>query len=200
MAADLSAVAAPAGSERQPTGAPGRTWRATAIDTPLGPLVVVVSDAGIVAADLGVAYRPFVAELEHREDVAVARDDRGLAGVRREARAYFGRRAPLATPVDLRGVATPFRRAVYAATIDVPLGELRTYGDVAAAAGSPRAWRAAGHALRHCPVELWIPCHRIVPTGPGLGTYGGRPDLRIALLRHEGSLPPGGRSRSRTGR
>ena len=173
-------------------------WGATTIATPLGPLVVVASTDGIVAADVGVDYRRAVAELEARHDVAIRRDDRGLADVRAEARAYFSPRPrPLASPVDLSIARTPFRRRVYEATIDVPFGELRTYGDVAAAAGSPRAWRAAGHALRHCPVELWIPCHRVVPSGPGLGTYGGRPDVRAFLLRLEGSLPPsrrGGRS------
>jgi methylated-DNA-[protein]-cysteine S-methyltransferase len=70
----------------------------------------------------------------------------------------------------------------------VPYGELRTYGDLAATAGSPRAWRAAGHAMRVSPIELWIPCHRIVPAGPGLGTYGGHPERREHLLRLEGVI------------
>ena len=193
MAADLSR-----------SWAGGATWRATTVPTPLGPLVAVASDRGIVAADLDVDERRYLGELEARFDVAIRRDDRGMAGVRADARAYFGRRPrPLAEPVDLAIATTPFRRRVYEATIAVPFGELRTYGDLAAAAGSPRAWRAAGHALRDCPVELWIPCHRVVPAGPGLGSYGGRPGTRASLLRIEGSLPdrpPGGRSAVRTGR
>ena len=175
-------------------------WDATSVPTPLGPLVVVVSPRGVVAADLGVAYRAYVIELESRHDVSIRRDDRGLRDLRDEARAYFGRRRPLLAPVDLAIARTRFSRDVYAATIDVPFGELRTYGDVAAAAERPRAWRAAGHALRRCPVELWVPCHRIVPSGPGLGTYGGRPEVRAFLLGLEGSLPAGGRSAARTGR
>ena len=195
MAADLSPQPGPPGDGE---------WRATSIATPLGTLVAVVSDRGVVAADLDVSFRTSVARLETTHDVAIRRDDRGLADVRADARSYFGRRPrALATPVDLAIAHTDFWRGVYAATIAVPLGELRTYGDVAAAAGHPRAWRAAGQALRHCPVELWIPCHRVVPVGPGLGAYGGRPDLREALLRHEGSLPTRGRrgrSEVRTGR
>jgi methylated-DNA-[protein]-cysteine S-methyltransferase len=194
VAADLSA--------RDGSGA--ATWLATTVPTPLGPLVAVASDRGVVAADLDVDERRYLAQLEARFDVAIRRDDRAMAHVRTDARAYFGRRPrPLAEPVDLATAATPFMRRVYEATIAVPFGELRTYGDVAAAAGSPRAWRAAGHALRHCPVELWIPCHRVVPAGPGLGSYGGRPEVRASLLRIEGSLPdrsPGGRSAVRTGR
>jgi methylated-DNA-[protein]-cysteine S-methyltransferase len=175
----------------------GAGWRATEVATPFGPLVVVASDDGIVAADLGRPFAEVVAPIEAGRDVAVRRDDRGLADVRREARAYFaGRLRRFRTPVDLGG-ALGFRRGVYEATIDVPYGELRTYGDVAAAAGSPRAWRAAGSALRACPVELWIPCHRVVPSGPSLGTYGGRPDVRAGLLRIEGSFPDAGDGRSR---
>jgi methylated-DNA-[protein]-cysteine S-methyltransferase len=198
VAADLRRMATPSSVER------AATWFATSIGTSLGQLVVVASDRGIVAADLGGEYRSMVASVERRHDVDVRRADRALADVRADARTYFGRPArPLRHPVDLSIARTEFWRGVYEAAIAVPLGELRTYGDVAAAAGSPRAWRATGHALRHCPVELWIPCHRIVPVGPGLGTYGGRPDVREFLLRHEGSLPPprgGGRSADRTGR
>ena len=47
---------------------------------------------------------------------------------------------------------------------------------------------AAGHALRVCPTELWIPCHRVVPAGPGFGTYGGHPERREFLLRLEGAI------------
>jgi methylated-DNA-[protein]-cysteine S-methyltransferase len=184
--------------------APGGTWRATTISTPLGLLVAVANERGIVAADLDVDDRAYLAGLEERWDVTIRRDDRGMAHVRADVRAYFARRPrPLSEPVDLAVASTPFSRRVYEATTAVPFGELRTYGDVAAAAGSPRAWRAAGHALRHCPVELWIPCHRVVPAGPGLGSYGGRPDVRAALLRLEGALPDPprtGRSAVRTGR
>ena len=194
MAADLSA----------PGRVGGTVWLATTVPTPLGPLVAVSSDRGIVAADLDVDVRRYLAHLAARFDVAIRRDDRAMAHVRADARAYFGRRPrPLVEPVDLATATTPFGRRVYEATIAVPFGELRTYGDVAAAAGSPRAWRAAGSALRHCPVELWIPCHRVVPAGPGLGSYGGRPEVRASLLRIEGSLPdrsPGGRSAAGTGR
>jgi methylated-DNA-[protein]-cysteine S-methyltransferase len=70
----------------------------------------------------------------------------------------------------------------------IPYGEMWTYGDVAAAAGSPRAARAAGSALRRCPVEVFVPCHRVVPNGPGLGRYGGDEDRRAHLLRLEGAI------------
>jgi len=171
------------------------TW--TSLPTPIGALVVVVSEVGIVASGFTEEPQLFVDREQDRLGRAATRNDRQLASVRREAREYLAQGLPqLRSPVDL-GSATPFTRAVWTATMAVPPGELRTYGDIAAAAGHPRAWRAAGHALRRCPIELWIPCHRVVPAGPGLGDYGGRPDVRAFLLDLEGSLPVSSASRLR---
>ena len=160
--------------------------RWTRVATPLGPLTVVASPSGVLATELGEASERFLEGAG--ADRALERDDDGLEAVRRDVADYFaGRLRTFRTPVDLAFVSG-FTRRVYEATIDVPYGELRTYGDVAAAAGSPRAFRAAGTALRHCPIELWIPCHRVVPAGPGFGTYGGHPERREALLRLEHAI------------
>jgi methylated-DNA-[protein]-cysteine S-methyltransferase len=153
----------------------------TTAPTPLGTLTIVASDDGIRATELGAATRLV-------DDLGARRDDAALAVARSDVSAYFaGDLKAFRTPVDL-SFAHGFARDVYTATIEVPYGELRTYGDVAAAAGSPRAFRAAGTALRHCPIELWIPCHRVVPAGPGFGTYGGHPERREFLLRLERAI------------
>jgi methylated-DNA-[protein]-cysteine S-methyltransferase len=73
------------------------------------------------------------------------------------------------TPADLRLVGTPFARSVLEVTQTIPFGEMWTYGDVAAHAGRPGAARAAGSALARSPIELFVPCHRVVPAGPSLG-------------------------------
>ncbi len=160
----------------------------TRTSTPLGPLTIVSTETGIVATEFADDEEALVVRTEERTGLRARRDDRALADARAEAEAYFARRLRrFSVPVDLTWVRTEFFRAVYLATVAVPYGELRTYGDVAADAGSPRAWRAAGHALRVCPVELWIPCHRVVPAGPGLGTYGRHPERREYLLRLEGA-------------
>ena len=70
----------------------------------------------------------------------------------------------------------------------IPYGELATYGDMAAAAGSLRGGRAAGNALNRCPVELFVPCHRVVHAGGTIGGYGRYEDRKRWLLRHEGAL------------
>ena len=73
----------------------------------------------------------------------------------------------------------------------IPYGQMWTYGDVAAAAGVARGGRAAGSALARCPIELFVPCHRVVRAGPSLGSYGRHDERRRFLLRLEGALPDG---------
>jgi methylated-DNA-[protein]-cysteine S-methyltransferase len=166
------------------------TIRISAHPTPLGELLVALSDAGIVATSFAADLEParFVDHLERRHDTQVRREG-SAASVRRDLHGYFADGlTTFETSVDLSIARTPFWRSVFRETIAVPYGELRTYGDLAAAAGSPRAYRAAGHAMRTCPIELWIPCHRIVPSGPGLGTYGGHPERREFLLRLERAI------------
>jgi O-6-methylguanine DNA methyltransferase len=100
--------------------------------------------------------------------------------------------------VDLRLVRPGFHRRVLEVTMAIPFGELRTYGDVAGASGSPRGGRAVGGALARCPIELWIPCHRVVHADGHIGGYGRHEDRKRFLVRHEGFEVPGSaRDRSR---
>lgn len=161
------------------------TLRLAAFPTPLGAFTVVASDEGVVATTTGDAD-PLLEELARGVGAVPRPDTRGLASVRRELEGYFaGRLRRFATPVDLRLVGTPFARAVLDVTRRIPYGQLWTYGDVAGHAGRPGAARAAGTALRRCPIEVFVPCHRVVPAGPGLGRYGGDEDRRAFLLRLE---------------
>lgn len=75
----------------------------------------------------------------------------------------------------------------------IPSGEVVTYGELAARAGSPRAARAAGSAMAANPLPLVIPCHRVVGAGGRLGRYSaGGPAAKRRMLEVEGALPPGG--------
>jgi O-6-methylguanine DNA methyltransferase len=69
-----------------------------------------------------------------------------------------------------------------------------TYGDVAAAAGRPRAWRAVGNIMRDCRTP-GVPCHRVVAASGQLGGYGGNVALKRALLQAEGVRVSGTRIR-----
>jgi len=67
----------------------------------------------------------------------------------------------------------------------IPRGRVATYGDVAALAGFPRAWRAVGSVLRECR-DPATPCHRVIGAGGVLGGYGDNLQLKRELLRAEG--------------
>jgi methylated-DNA-[protein]-cysteine S-methyltransferase len=87
-----------------------------------------------------------------------------------------------------------FRRRVLFAVRRIPAGRVATYGDVADAAGVPRAARAVGNIMKGCRVA-GIPCHRVVAAGGRLGGYGGSEGLKRALLRAEGIVVSGSRVR-----
>lgn len=72
---------------------------------------------------------------------------------------------------DLRGVSE-FERAVLLKALEIPRGEVRPYGWIAREIGRPRAVRAVGTALKHNPIPLFIPCHRVVLGDGRLGNYG----------------------------
>lgn len=78
-----------------------------------------------------------------------------------------------------------FRDRVLAAVRRIPPGRVATYGDIAALAGAPRAWRAVGTVMRECRDQA-TPCHRVVAAGGGLGGYGGNLQVKRELLRAEG--------------
>ena len=155
----------------------------TTVDTPLGPFTIFSGDAGVVRTIFG-EERP-----EDGLALDVTEDRRRAVSIRREVDAYFdGTLRAFETPADLTGMGDGFARRVLEMVRTIPYGQMWTYGDVAAAAGGVRAGRAAGSALSRCPIELYVPCHRVVRAGPRLGSYGRHDDRRRFLLRLEGSL------------
>ncbi len=103
---------------------------------------------------------------------------RRLAGDRRAA-----------IPLDLRG-RTAFEVAVWEKALEIPFGEVRPYGWIAAEIGRPNAVRAVGTALGHNPVPLVVPCHRVVRSDGMIGNYSlGGPHNKRAILTAEGLDP-----------
>lgn len=79
---------------------------------------------------------------------------------------------------------TPFARRVLSVVRRIPVGRVATYGDVAAMAGRPTAWRAVGNIMR-TGAPPGVPCHRVVAAQGRLGGYSD-PFIKRALLRAEG--------------
>jgi methylated-DNA-[protein]-cysteine S-methyltransferase len=164
----------------------------THLSTPLGRLLVVQGEKGVVRIG-------FEEEAEDRllADVAaglgprIVASDRELAATRDALSAYLeGDSVTLTLPVDLRLARAPFRREVLETLHrDVARGATITYGALAERAGHPRAARAVGTACARNPVPLVVPCHRVLPSGGGVGQYGGGPARKVALLELEGALP-----------
>ncbi len=158
----------------------------TTIETPLGSFTVLAGDAGVVRT----SFEEDDAGTE--VDLDVPEDPKKTVAIRREVEAYFGGTLrSFETPADLSGLGEGFARRALETVRTIPYGQMWTYGDVAAAAGAARGGRAAGSALARCPIELFVPCHRVVRAGPSLGSYGRHDDRRRFLLRLEGALPHG---------
>ncbi len=158
------------------------------VPTPLGPMLMARSEQGIALLEyLGrdgvAASRLFqMAGVEAQEAAA------GLEPFEHELLDYLGgRRTRLDWPLDLRTARSDFQRAVMAATVAVPYGAVSSYTGIAAHLGKPAAVRAVAQALRHNPLPIVVPCHRIVGSGGDLVGYAGpRVDLKERLLTMEG--------------
>lgn len=94
-----------------------------------------------------------------------------------------GRRREFDFPCRLRG--TEFQQKVWRALRAIPYGETRTYGEIAAAVGNPKAARAVGMANHQNPVLIAVPCHRVIGADGSLVGYGSGLDMKEALLRLE---------------
>ena len=89
-------------------------------------------------------------------------------------------------PIDVAGTA--FQEACWKALRDIPPGETRSYSEIAAAAGNPKAVRAAGSANGANNVAVLIPCHRVVRSDGSIGGYAYGTDIKEELLRRERSV------------
>jgi O-6-methylguanine DNA methyltransferase len=94
-----------------------------------------------------------------------------------------GERRAFDFPMRARGTA--FQEKVWRALAEIPYGETRTYGQIAAAVGNPKASRAVGMANNKNPIWIAIPCHRVVGTNGALVGYAGGLEMKEALLALE---------------
>lgn len=161
------------------------------VKTPVGEVLLVTGPEGAVRALDFAGYEDRMHRLLGRHSPG-ARLDEGRApqGVRTAVEAYFGGdvRALDALPVQTGG--TDFQKAVWAALRAIPAGETRSYGQLAAAIGSPKAVRAAGLANGQNPIAVIVPCHRVIGANGTLTGYAGGLERKRWLLAHEGAATP----------
>lgn len=166
-------------------GGAGMTVFYSAVPCPLGCLLVAVTERGICKLSLGDASAPLIADLEAEfERAERIRDDDGVGYWVERIIAYLeGWQPDISLPLDLR--ATAFQLKVWRELQAIPVGETRSYSEVAAAIGKPTASRAVANACARNPVALVIPCHRIIRADKSLGGYRWGLERKRALLERE---------------
>lgn len=137
------------------------------LDTALGTIYVAADAAGVCKVALIAADWQ-----EYRQNHALRRGGRHcIAAVRQLAEYFAGRRHAFDVPLSVSG--TDFCRRVWRQVQAIPYGQVRTYADIAAAVGQPRAYRAVGQANYRNPLPILIPCHRVVGKDGQLRGYKG---------------------------
>ncbi|MEU6849265.1 methylated-DNA--[protein]-cysteine S-methyltransferase [Actinacidiphila alni] len=155
----------------------------TVIDSPCGELTLVAR--GDALSHL------YMTEHRHRppfESFGPREDDRPVfTAAKAQLDAYFaGELTEFDLPLSVSG--TPFQQRVWAALRDIPYGETRSYGQLAAMLGNPTASRAVGLANGRNPVSIIVPCHRVIGAGGDLTGYGGGLSRKRLLLGLENGV------------
>ncbi|WP_168581998.1 methylated-DNA--[protein]-cysteine S-methyltransferase [Gephyromycinifex aptenodytis] len=156
------------------------------VDTPCGAYLLLAQGSDLVGI-----YRQGQRHCPRPEVLGspvAPRDHEVLGRCLSQLREYFhGTRRSFDLPVRPSGSA--FQREVLAAISAIPYGSTRSYGQLAAELGRPRAAQAVGSAVGRNPISIVIPCHRVLGASGALTGYAGGLDVKRKLLRLEGVLP-----------
>lgn len=138
----------------------------TVVGSPVGSLTLVAADGVLAGVYMEQSRYPATPELLGEED------PRAFTEVADQFAAYFdGRLRVFTVPVTL--VGTPFQQRVWAALREIPFGETISYRELAERIGQPTASRAVGLANGRNPINIIVPCHRVVGSSGSLTGYGG---------------------------
>jgi methylated-DNA-[protein]-cysteine S-methyltransferase len=157
------------------------------IATPVGEVLLVTDGDGAVRALDFADYETRMMRLlaRHCGPDPVLIEARAPETVRQAVQTYFAGEVRALDHVAVKTGGTTFQKSVWAALRAIPPGETRSYGQLAAAIGSPRAVRAAGLANGQNPIAVIVPCHRVIGANGALTGYAGGLDRKRWLLQHE---------------
>jgi methylated-DNA-[protein]-cysteine S-methyltransferase len=167
------------------------TYYTTTLESPCGPLLCVVDEAGaVVRIEFGKGRdSQKITEKMRRHGIEVIEDPARTAGLSRQLEEYFaGERREFDLPLAPEG--TPFERSVWDELRRIPFGETRSYGEIARAIGRPSASRAVGRANGANPIPIVVPCHRVIGADGSLTGFGGGLEAKSRLLEIEGRRLP----------
>jgi AraC family transcriptional regulator of adaptative response/methylated-DNA-[protein]-cysteine methyltransferase len=166
-------------------GGEGETIRTALAECPFGRLLVGATDAGVCFLGFAEPDDALLGDLRRRFPRAtLVADDAGLAATVRAVVAFIEEpKVGIELPLDLRGTA--FQVRVWEALRQIPAGETRSYGELAASMGVPRATRAVARSCATNPVSLAVPCHRVIGSNGDLTGYRWGVPRKRALLEKE---------------
>ena len=151
------------------------------IPSPVGALLVAGTEEALHFLSFPSGHKSFGPRPDWRQA------DAPFRAVAAQLEAYFaGELRRFDLPLSLSGTA--FQRAVWETLATIPMGETRTYGQIAARLGRPQASRAVGAANGSNPLPIILPCHRVIGASGALTGFGGGLAVKEYLLRHEGVL------------
>ena len=166
-------------------GGRGETIRWTNFDSPLGTMLIASTSKGICRLTFDDSEESLNRLFPN---AVIVKDDGGLKALVEGALTAIVRpSAAPDLPIDVAGTA--FQEAVWRELRKIPLGETRSYAEIAAAIGQPKAVRAVGTANGDNHVAVLIPCHRVIRSDGTLGGYAGGLDRKRQLLATEHASP-----------
>lgn len=166
-------------------GGEGEVIRTAFADCPFGRLLVGATDRGVCFIGFAEPEEALLDDLRQRfPRASIAADDAALAGTVRRVLDFLAEpKQALDLPLDLRGTA--FQQRVWRTLCRIPVGETRTYGEVARMLGEPQAVRAVARSCARNPVSLAVPCHRVIGSDGSLTGYRWGVPRKRALLEKE---------------
>ena len=161
----------------------------TTVDSPVGTLLLAATPKGLVRVAYDTEDHDRVLNtLAQKISPRILRTPKRLDAAARELDEYFGgQRRVFDLPLDL-SLSTGFRQLVQRHLPEIGYGQTRTYGQVAALVGNPKAVRAVGTACATNPLPVVVPCHRVLRADGTPGGYIGGPDAKRTLLRLEAAV------------
>ena len=145
----------------------------TVIDSPIGKIAVFAENEKLIRLDL---------KTKERADSVIT--EKVLFEAEKQLFEYFsGKRKTFELEYEFSG--TEFQKSVWCELLKIPFGETKTYGEIAAAIGKPKAARAVGSACNKNPLPIIVPCHRVIGANGKLTGFACGTEIKEWLLDHE---------------
>ena len=169
-----------AGASRETAYTSRMTYFYKKVPSPVGLLTLVAGDRGLAA----VLWENDDPKRVRLGPLAEKPDHPTLREAERQLDGYFaGHLEEFSVPLDFTG--TEFQKEVWRALTAIPFGETRSYAQIAAQIGRPRAVRAVGAAIGRNPISIIVPCHRVIGANGDLTGFAGGLEVKAFLLKLE---------------